>query len=63
MNGDSMDEMWAMLELMMAIDEMESFLKRHDLKEESLSLSASVEFDENVWKDGLVENWEDENND
>jgi len=61
MNGDSMDEMWAMLELMMAIDEMESFLKRNDLKEESLSLSASVEFDENVWKDGLVENWEDEN--
>ena len=63
MNGDSMDEMWAMLELMMAIDEMESFLKRNDLKEESLSLSASVEFDENAWKDGLVENWEDENND
>jgi len=63
MKHDSMDEMWAMLELMMAIDEMESFLKRHDLKEESLSLSASVEFDENVWKDGLVENWEDENND
>jgi Trp operon repressor len=63
MKHDSMDEMWAMLELMMAIDEMESFLKRHDLKEESLSLSASVEFDENKWKDGLVENWEDENND
>ena len=63
MNGDHMDEMWAMLELMMAIDEMESFLKRNDLKEESLSLSASVEFDENVWKEGLVENWEDENND
>ena len=63
MKHDSMDEMWAMLELMMAIDEMESFLKRNDLKEESLSLSASVEFDENVWKDGLVENWEDENND
>jgi len=63
MKHDSMDEMWAMLELMMAIDEMESFLKRHDLKEESLSLSASVEFDENAWKDGLVENWEDENND
>ena len=63
MNGDSMDEMWAMLELMMAIDEMESFLKRNDLKEESLSLSASIEFDENVWKDGLVENWKDENND
>jgi len=61
MKHDSMDEMWAMLELMMAIDEMESFLKRNDLKEESLSLSASVEFDENVWKDGLVENWEDEN--
>lgn len=53
---DRMDEMWAMLELMMAIDEMESFLERHDLKEE-------VEFDENKWKDGLVENWEDENND
>ncbi len=53
---DRMDEMWAMLELMMAIDEMESFLERHDLKEE-------VEFDENAWKDGLVENWEDENND
>ena len=34
-----------------------------NLKEESLSLSASVEFDENVWKDGLVENWKDENND
>ena len=63
MNVDSMDEMWAMLELMMAIDEMESFLKRNDLKEESLSLSASIEFDENVWKEGLVENWEDENND
>ena len=63
MKHDRMDEMWAMLELMMAIDEMESFLKRNDLKEESLSLSASVEFDENVWKDGLVENWEDENND
>jgi len=63
MKHDSMDEMWAMLELMMAIDEMESFLKRNDLKEESLSLSASVEFDENVWKDGLVENWKDENND
>jgi len=63
MKHDSMDEMWAMLELMMAIDEMESFLKRNDLKEESLSLSASVEFDENVWKEGLVENWEDENND
>ena len=61
MKHDSMDEMWAMLELMMAIDEMESFLKRNDLKEESLSLSASVEFDENVWKEGLVENWEDEN--
>ena len=61
MKHDSMDEMWAMLELMMAIDEMESFLKRNDLKEESLSLSASIEFDENVWKDGLVENWEDEN--
>jgi hypothetical protein len=58
-----MDEMWAMLELMMAIDEMESFLKRNDLKEESQSLSASVEFDENVWKEGLVENWKDENND
>ena len=56
MNGDNMDEMWAMLELMMAIDEMESFLERHDLTEE-------VEFDENAWKDGLVENWEDENND
>ena len=54
MKHDSMDEMWAMLELMMAIDEMESFLERHDLTEE-------VEFDENVWKDGLVENWEDEN--
>ena len=53
---DRMDEMWQMLELMMAIDEMESFLERHDLKEE-------VEFDENKWKDGLVENWEDENND
>ena len=63
MNVDSMDEMWAMLELMMAIDEMESFLKRNDLKEESLSLSASIEFDENVWKEGLVENWKDENND
>ena len=63
MKHDSMDEMWAMLELMMAKDEMESFLKRNDLKEESLSLSASVEFDENVWKDGLVENWKDENND
>ena len=63
MKHDSMDEMWAMLELMMAIDEMESFLKRNDLKEESLSLSASVEFDENVWKNGLVENWKDENND
>jgi len=63
MKHDSMDEMWAMLELMMAIDEMESFLKRNDLKEESLSLSASVEFDENIWKAGLVENWEDENND
>ena len=63
MKHDSMDEMWAMLELMMAIDEMESFLKRNDLKEESLSLSASVEFDENVWKDGLVENWKDKNND
>jgi Trp operon repressor len=63
MKHDSMDEMWAMLELMMAIDEMESFLKRNDLKEESLSLSASVEFDENVWKEGLVENWKDENND
>jgi len=63
MKHDSMDEMWAMLELMMAIDEMESFLKRNDLKEESLSLSASIEFDENVWKDGLVENWKDENND
>jgi hypothetical protein len=54
MNGNNMDEMWAMLELMMAIDEMESFLERHDLKEE-------VEFDENAWKAGLVENWEDEN--
>ena len=53
---DRMDEMWAMLELMMAIDEMESFLERHDLKEE-------VEYDENKWKEGLVENWEDENND
>jgi hypothetical protein len=53
---DRMDEMWAMLELMMAIDELESFLERNDLREE-------VEFDENVWKDGLVENWEDENND
>ena len=53
---DRMDEMWAMLELMMAIDEMESFLKRNDLREE-------VEFDENKWKDGLVENWKDENND
>ena len=63
MKHDSMDEMWAMLELMMAIDEMESFLKRNDLKEESLSLSASVEFDENVWKNGLVDNWKDENND
>jgi len=63
MKHDSMDEMWAMLELMMAIDEMESFLKRNDLKEESQSLSASVEFDENVWKEGLVENWKDENND
>ena len=51
---DRMDEMWAMLELMMAIDELESFLERNDLREE-------VEFDENVWKDGLVENWEDEN--
>tara|TARA_Y100000310_G_scaffold158790_1_gene158234 strand:+ start:1338 stop:1547 length:210 start_codon:yes stop_codon:yes gene_type:complete len=52
----NMDEMWAMLELMMAIDEMESFLERHDLIDE-------VEFDENAWKDGLVENWEDENDD
>ena len=51
---DRMDEMWAMLELMMAIDELESFLERNDLREE-------VEFDENVWKDGLVENWEDKN--
>ena len=51
---DRMDEMWAMLELMMAIDEMESFLERHDLTDE-------VDFDENAWKDGLVENWEDEN--
>ena len=56
MSRDRMDEMWQMLELMMVIDEMESFLERHDLREE-------VEFDENKWKDGLVENWEDENND
>ena len=56
MKQDRMDEMWAMLELMMAIDEMESFLERHDLTKE-------VEFDEKAWKDGLVENWEDKNND
>ena len=52
----NMDEMWEMLALMMAIDEMESFLERHDLTDE-------VDFDENAWKDGLVENWEYENND
>ncbi len=44
------------IELVMAIDEMESFLERRDLKEED-------EFDENAWKAGLVENWKDENND
>ena len=61
MKHDSMDEMQAMLELMMAIDELESFMERQDFKNADCYTCGEVIFDKTAWKDGLVENWEDEN--